>query len=640
MTTCDTARSENEMARLEDEMIRRAEAGDELDGGTGPFDRDTMKNWSAERTIRASALRRLLVGKNPRVHAKGVQLHGIKIIGQLDLESATLRCPLHLKNCYLDEKHLVNLDYAEVSLLTLNRCYLGGLTGNTLTVTKGMDLTRSVFSGQLILLDADIKGHLICTGARVTSVNSDRKPPAVPQPNASADYWAYALVADGLKVGADAVMDKGFTATGGVWLNRAVIAGELNCTKAKLTAAKGKGYALYADGLKVGANVFLDGLIARAGGVRLSAADIGGELLCHGTQLNGADKGGNALRANEMKVGSNVFLIEEFATDGGKVSLRQAFVGGDLRLEPRTLAEDKDKVAFDATGTQVAQKLVWKPKEQICGKVILEQVAVGRLEDSWTKQDGERPNGYWPTGGMLRLDGLTYGGISPIDDDEVNKRLCWIRSQYQAQETSPAIGSLPDKTPDRNSPAGENGPASFATQPYQQLANVYLQAGRDEDARVVAIARRRDLRSFGKITRPGKFGNRLLDITIGYGYRTWRAAFALALLYALVVLFFWFARYYHAVIPLQMTPGLETVPTAANCSAHDYPCFNPFGYAIDTVIPLINVHQADFWGPNAKAGAWGHLSVVITYLGTIFGWLFATLAVAGYTGLARTTAAP
>lgn len=461
MTTSDTARPEDYSERLEDEMISRAKAGEQLDRGTGSSDRNRMKDWPADRTIRASALRRLLVGKKPLVHAKGVQLIGIKIIGQLDLESAALRCPLYLKNCYLEEEHLVNLDYAKASLLNFISCHLGGLTGNTLVVTKGMDLTNSVFSSRLILLDADITGHLICTGTQVTSMDSHMKPPAAPQSNVSDVYRHYALVADGLKVGADAVLDKGFTATGGVWLNRAVIAGKLNCNEAQLTAAESEGYALYADGLKVGANVSLKSLIARKGGVRLSAADIGGELLCQGTQLNGADDSGNALRANEMKVGSNVFLNNEFAADGGKVSLRQAFIGGDLLLEPRRLAEDNDKVAFDATGTQIAQKFVWQPEEQICGKVILEQMAVGQLEDSWTKPDGKRPNGHWPTGGKLRLDGLTYGGISPIDDDEVTKRLDWIRSQYQSQVTSPAIISAPDKTPGRHNHRSRRRPCEL-----------------------------------------------------------------------------------------------------------------------------------------------------------------------------------
>ena len=196
--------------------------------------------------------------------------------------------------------------------------------------------------------------------------------------------------------------------------------------------------------------------------------------------------------------------------------------------------------------------------------------------------------------------------------------------------------------------------SNFATQPYQQLANFYLQTGLDADARRIAIARRRDFRRYGKISRPGKFGNWLLDISIRYGYRTWRATVALAVLYGLVVLFFFFASHHDGIIPLQpaqgqsaaapTAPGLQA-PAAAQTAAEDctneYPCFNPWGYAIDTVIPIINVHQADFWGPNRTAvGPWGWSSVWVVYLGTGLGWLFATLAVAGYTGLVRNTAAP
>ena len=181
-----------------------------------------------------------------------------------------------------------------------------------------------------------------------------------------------------------------------------------------------------------------------------------------------------------------------------------------------------------------------------------------------------------------------------------------------------------------------DGSASFATQPYQQLANVYLAAGRDADARKVAIARRRDLRAFGNLSRPGWLGNWLLDNTIRYGYRTWRAAVGLVIVYAIVVAVFWCARFHGGVIPVQTTPNVTSTEqvTAASCNNRDYPCFNPFGYAINTVIPIINVHQADFWSPNGLG------PVVVTYLGTAFGWLFVTLAVAGYTGLARNTANP
>jgi len=56
--------------------------------------------------------------------------------------------------------------------------------------------------------------------------------------------------------------------------------------------------------------------------------------------------------------------------------------------------------------------------------------------------------------------------------------------------------------------------------------------------------------------------------------------------------------------------------------------------AFDTVVPIINLHQADYWRPDAATG-WGHFCTWMSWVGTILGWLLVTLAAAGYTGLAR-----
>ena len=67
-----------------------------------------------------------------------------------------------------------------------------------------------------------------------------------------------------------------------------------------------------------------------------------------------------------------------------------------------------------------------------------------------------------------------------------------------------------------------------------------------------------------------------------------------------------------------------------------YPRFYPAGYAIDTVIPIINVHQATYWGPNGDSAA-GTALTVFTWVCTALGWALATLSVAGYIGLVRNT---
>ena len=82
-----------------------------------------------------------------------MRLRGLRIAsGRLDLEAATLRCPLHLEDCYLDGPGPVVLDYATVSLLTFMGCCWQGWRGSRCTVTKDLDLTGSTFRGRLRLV--------------------------------------------------------------------------------------------------------------------------------------------------------------------------------------------------------------------------------------------------------------------------------------------------------------------------------------------------------------------------------------------------------------------------------------------------------------------------------------------------------
>ena len=59
------------------------------------------------------------------------------------------------------------------------------------------------------------------------------------------------------------------------------------------------------------------------------------------------------------------------------------------------------------------------------------------------------------------------------------------------------------------------------------------------------------------------------------------------------------------------------MPSATQCTSN-YPCFYPVGYTIDTVIPIINVHQADYWGPDGHA-PWGWVWVGGTWVATGLG---------------------
>jgi hypothetical protein len=120
---------------------------------------------------------------------------------------------------------------------------------------------------------------------------------------------------------------------------------------------------------------------------------------------------------------------------------------------------------------------------------------------------------------------------------------------------------------------------------------------------------------------------------VDHRYQTWRAVAALAGLFGIVLILMLIAEQNNAFEAAQNATLLHPAPSATRCE-DGYPCFSPLGYTIDTVIPLINVHQVDYWAPNADS-SWGLACVYATYAGTALGWLFATLALAGTTGIVR-----
>ena len=646
-----------------------------------------MEAWreDKERTVRAAVLRHLLIADEWPVDAKGVRLRGVRISGLLDLKAATLRCPLSLDSCYLDASEPVCLDHAEALHVTLSRCWLrAGLTGEML-IARDLTLSRSIFTGPLRLAGASLTGGLNCGGARLITH----------------DKYGYALWARGIKVGADVDLDEGFTAFGAVRLAGADITGRLRCSGATLTGRDRHGYAMSASGIKVGGDVDLDEGFTALGAVRLAGADITGRLRCSGATLTGRDNDGNALSARGIKVGDDVQLDEGFTAfgavrlvganitgtlrcsgatltgrdqNGNALHGERMKVGGDVLFDEAFIASgavclvsaditgqlscggarltgvDKNGIALHGEGIKVgsdvclnagfiaggaislasahAGALRWAPGEQVCWSVDLEGADVDQLEDDWTGAIRKKYNGYWPAGGRLHLDGFTYRRLGGRDQATVTERLDWIRSQYRPRPT--ARWKNPIMAVIKPSHV-RTAPPDFTPGPYEQLAAVYRQAGQDSEARKVAIFRRADLRKYGKLNPYRWVGNWFLGLSIGYGYRTWRAGLVLIAVFTLFALLACFAQQHHLMVPVGDTKGLPV--SAAKCTS-SYPCFYPIGYTIDTVIPVINVHQAAYWGPDGSAPL-GQAWVAATWIATGLGWALATLLVAGYTGLVR-----
>jgi len=70
----------------------------------------------------------------------------------------------------------------------------------------------------------------------------------------------------------------------------------------------------------------------------------------------------------------------------------------------------------------------------------------------------------------------------------------------------------------------------------------------------------------------------------------------------------------------------------------DYPRFNAFVYSLDTFVPILDLHQESAWMPQpmrAEEGSWAGWARGYLWVHIIFGWIFTTLAVLGFTGLVK-----
>ncbi|MGW7048790.1 oxidoreductase [Streptomyces avermitilis] len=348
--------------------------------------------------------------------------------------------------------------------------------------------------------------------------------------------------------------------TGGVLLNGAEIAAAGGC-------------ALSAGGLVSEGGVFCQGGFVARGEVRLMGAQLPGGLFMQGAHLEGPGPRGVAL-AMDNAVASTLDFSKGF-TANGTVRLRGTQVSDNLTFEGAILngGSGSDGPALVGMLMQAVDfdfALARSPS----GRVDLRGAQVSYLHDNKRS---------WPD--VVELDGFVYGSIKMDDAGErreavgrrhpVAHRVAWIR---------------------RN--------PGYSPQPYEQLASWYRKVGHDDDARRVLLAKQRHRRR--TLPLAARAWGQLLDVTVGYGYRSWLAGVWLLVLTLLGTLTF------GAHSPTRVKPG-EGAP------------FQPLVYTLDLLIPIGGLGQRTAW-------YWKDDSLQsVAYALIAFGWVLTTAVVAGVT---------
>jgi hypothetical protein len=458
------------------------------------------EDWGEDRQVRGQLVYELLAADSgPRnSRPRALKLAGARITGTLDLEAATLVCPLELRRSFFDQP--INLREAQAPSVGLPGCHAPSLDGGQFQTRGNLDLREFTAHGEVNLVGARIAGALRLGGARLTNPGRD------------------ALQATRLTVEGSMFCWENFAADGTVMLMGARIGSVLTFDGARLTNPGG--YALQADGVKVGrAMHFANGSVAY-GKVSLIGADITGRLNFRGASFHNRDG------------------LHGLALD------LDAAHAAELYLLPR----DTPDAAVDLTNARI-----------------------GSFHDDPST---------WPA--KLLLRGFTYDRLEN-DSVGVRARLRWLAVD----------------------------PGGYVPQLYEQLASAYRRAGRDEDARKVAIAKQRHRRQ--TLNSAGKAWSSLLRWTVGYGYQTWKAAIWLL---ALVGLGWWVFDLAH---PAHLAPAQPP---------GQRPWFNAGLYALDLLVPFADLGYQSAWIPSGWA-SWCYVAW------NLAGWVLVSAVVAALSGLIK-----
>jgi hypothetical protein len=560
-----------------------------------------------------------------------VNLRGAHIGGDLVLASAKLNRPegvvLRASGLSVDQSMFCTAGFTARGEVNLIGARIGGslsFEGATLVNPSGyalmagrMSVGGAVFCGYSLDRRGSFtaEGEVILTGARIAGFLSFRGA-TINNPD------GVAVAAGGVSIEQSAFFGDGFTAQGEVILLGAQIGGDLSFTGGA-TLNNPSGSALKAPRLSVGQAMFCgysissrEDFIAR-GEVRLVDAHIGAFLTFEGATLQ--NPSGTALAANRLTVDQDLLLKGSHAdgeirlldgrvnslvcsgavfantdgpaldakgltvthdlllTDGfiaqGEVNLRGAHIGGQLTFEDATLASPSTDRALNLQELNV-HVLDLRPKTPPAGQVDLTHARTRVLVDA---------EAVWPH--RLGLWNFSYEVLHEHPRVEVASRLRWL----------------------------ERDPRGYAPQLYQQLASVYRAAGRDEDARRVAITKQRRRRQ--TLNWSSRVWNSLLWWTVGYGYRTWQAGLWLLGLLAVG------AAIFAAAYP-------DAMPVAKQTAEDRIPAFQPWIYSLDVLLPVVNLHQEEFWIPRGVARWWAWLAILA-------GWLLTTVVVAALSGLLK-----
>jgi hypothetical protein len=464
-----------------------------------------------------------------------------------------------------------------------------GVRVNGARITGKLDFEAATITCPLALTGCYFEKQIVLKDAHAFSIDF------------SGCYADGGINGSGMRVEHDLRLGGMFRANGQVALVGARIGGDLDCEGGQFE--KPSGVALLMDRVDVKGSIFLRKCFSAIGEARLVGATVGGDVECrdghfenlevnrprgecqdvnYDEDSNEQDCKTRALNMAGIRVRGHVFLKDGFIARG-QVTLRLASIDGQLACRGGKFANPKGP-AIDMNSLNLKGGLFMNEGFEAKGGVDLTHAKVGVIDDH---------RGGWPTLGF-RLDGLTYGCIDKNLDAKT--RLPWLRSQTK-----------------------------FHPQPYEQLARVMRESGNERDAQRILFAKHQELRRIRPLGL-GWLAKFILEIIVGYGYRTWLAAFWLL---GLLLLGWGVANLASRSKVIVRSQSLATEVA--------YPEFHPLLYSLDQLHLPLDLHQNAYWRLDEKpsSGPWFWAFEAYFVFHTLIAWILISLFVAAVTGIIK-----
>ena len=291
---------------------------------------------------------------------------------------------------------------------------------------------------------------------------------------------------------------------------------------------------------------------------------------------------------------NGIALVAECARVGGNFFLcGKDFKGTDTK---QIVSEDYLRIEGKVllSGAEIKGCLLWcKVASPEKVSLDLQCAMIGSL---WDEQKS------WPEKDKLFLHGLVYNEIYDKAPRDAKARKEWLCRQPR-----------------------------FMSQPYEQLAKVLKEGGYESDAKKILIAKENAKSKELKLYK--RLPHALYGLLVGYGYRPWRAS-----LIGLIVI---------VVGGFLFSAGFQEASMTPVKNSDNYPEFHAFVYSLDVFLPVIDLHQANYWLPDSTKDFKLKLSKKISinvrgkrlrhylWFEIAAGWVLTTLLVVSLTGLVK-----